>query len=219
MTGTSSSCGHSWSPSPTLTGSLVTVWVMALVRSTRPAPCSYAVSAGFGLAEATSAALTRAPVQSGCCCLISAAEPATCGVAIEVPDSDTYPSPAGVPMTPVEDFAATMSTPGAVMSGLTAPSPVRGPRLENTARLSSRSTAPTVSAASALPGEPTVSAAPELPAAITNSVPYWAESVFTASSSGSTSGVSPPPRLRFATSAPCSAAHTIPLRIHDSAQP
>ena len=110
-----------------------------------------------------------------------------------------------------------MSTPGAVMSGLMAPSPMRGPTLEKSASWSSRSTAPTVSAASALPGEPTVpSCGPELPAAITKSVPYCSDSELTASSSGSTSGVSPPPRLRFAMSAPCSAAHCMPAMIPDS---
>ncbi len=94
-------------------------------------------------------------------------------------------------MRPSACRAATMSTPGAVMSGLMTPPPSRGPLLEKSAILLSRSTAPTVNAASALPGDPTVRASgPELPAAITNNVPYRADNVFTASSSGSTSGVS-----------------------------
>jgi hypothetical protein len=32
--------------------------------------------------------LIRAPVQSGCCCAMIAAAPATCGVAIEVPEAE-----------------------------------------------------------------------------------------------------------------------------------
>ncbi|ROP37471.1 hypothetical protein EDD40_2784 [Saccharothrix texasensis] len=190
--------------------------VMALARSTRPAPWSNAVSAGLFFADATSAALICAPVQSGCCWASTAAAPATCGVAMDVPDMDTYPSPAGVPTVPLLDFAATTSTPGAVMSGLTAPSPTRGPRLENAAMPSCRSTAPTVSAASALPGELIVSGRELLPAAITNSTPVRADSVFTASSNGSSSAVSPPPMLRFTMSAPCSAAHCMPATIADS---
>jgi hypothetical protein len=77
-----------------------------------------------------------------------------------------------VPILPVLALAATMSTPGAVRSGLTAPSATLGPLLENVASESSRCAAPTVSAASAVPGESTVPAlAPELPAETTNSVP------------------------------------------------
>jgi hypothetical protein len=68
-----------------------------------------------------------------------------------------------------------MPAPGAVISGLTAPSPRRGPRLENDVIWSCLSTAPTVSAASAVPGEATVEAAgPALPAATTNSTPELA---------------------------------------------
>ena len=101
-----------------------------------------------------SAALSCAGVQSGCSPARIAAEPATCGVAIEVPDSDMYMSP-GVPRKPSLLRAAVMSTPGAVMSGLRAESPMRGPRLEKSANCSCLVTAPTVSASSALPGEPT----------------------------------------------------------------
>ncbi len=52
-------------------------------------------------------------------------------------------------------LAAAMPTPGAVMSGLIASSR-RGPRLEKDASASLPSTAPTVSAEVAAPGEPTV---------------------------------------------------------------
>src|SRR5688572_4420984 len=73
-----------------------------------------------------------------------------------------------------------MSTPGAVRSGLMAPSSVR-PRLEKNATCSSRSTAPTVSAAATEPGEPIEAPDdPLLPAAITKSAPYCAVSVLTA---------------------------------------
>ena len=88
VTGWSSSCGHCATPRLTLVGSDTTVAPSALATSTRPAPCSNAVSPPVGLADAVSAAFSCAPVQSGCCWAISAAAPATCGVAIEVPDSD-----------------------------------------------------------------------------------------------------------------------------------
>ncbi len=141
-------------------------------------------------------------------------------MAIDVPDSEAYLSPTGSPISPCAARAATISTPGAVMSGLIAPSPTRGPRLEKSASASSRSTAPTASAASAVPGEPTEPSAPSLPAAITKSVPCCSVSVPTASSSGSTSGVSPPLRLMLTTVACCSAAaHCMPARMADSVQP
>ncbi|GAA3115468.1 hypothetical protein GCM10020001_038590 [Nonomuraea salmonea] len=60
-----------------------------------------------------------------------------------------------MPRVVPEALAAVMLTPGAVMSGLIASSR-RGPRLEKEASASSPSTAPTVSAELAAPGEPTV---------------------------------------------------------------
>ena len=152
--GVSSLCGHCWSPKLTLAGDVVTVWWMARPMSTRPAPWANTPMAGFGLAAAMSAAFSWAGVQSGCSPARIAAVPATCGVAIEVPEIVAYRSP-GLPMTPSLPRAAVMSTPGAVMSGLMAESPMRGPRLENSANSSFLVTAPTVSASSALPGEPT----------------------------------------------------------------
>lgn len=82
----------------------------------------------------------------------------------------------------------------------------------------SRSTAPTVSAASALPGEPTVCpSGPSLPAETTKRAPVCAVSVFTASSNGSTSGPSPLPRLMLTTVAFLStAAQCIAARIAES---
>ncbi len=86
--------------------------------------------------------------------------------------------------------------------------------------LSSRSTAPTDSAASAVLGEETLPAlGPSLPAATTNSAPVCAVSVSIASSRGSTSGVFVPPRLMLITRASLStAAHCMPARIDDSSQ-
>ncbi len=56
-----------------------------------------------------------------------AATPATCGVAIDVPESTRTSLPVPMP-------AATMLTPGAVTSGLRALSPKRGPQDEKLAR-------------------------------------------------------------------------------------
>jgi hypothetical protein len=67
------------------TGVAVTCWVVARVRSTRPAPWSYTVAFALVAAVLTSVSLIRCPDQSGCCCARIAAAPATCGVAIEVP--------------------------------------------------------------------------------------------------------------------------------------
>src|SRR5207245_9507112 len=78
-------------------------------------PTSLVASAVLTMAAATSDAS-----QSGCACMVSAALPATCGAAIEVPDMNTPWLP--VPM-PVEK----MLTPGAEMSGFKWPSPPRGP--------------------------------------------------------------------------------------------
>ena len=58
--------------------------------------------------------------------MVSAATPATCGAAIEVPENVTPPEP--VP-TAVENT----ETPGAVTLGFSAPSPVRGPPEEKLA--------------------------------------------------------------------------------------
>ncbi|MFD1272694.1 hypothetical protein ACFQ51_15205 [Streptomyces kaempferi] len=49
------------------------------------APAWYGVYAGVALALLTSASLSWVPVQSGCSEARSAAAPATCGVAIDVP--------------------------------------------------------------------------------------------------------------------------------------
>ncbi|MDN3263081.1 hypothetical protein QWJ26_25370 [Streptomyces sp. CSDS2] len=92
-----------------------------------------------------------------------AAAPATCGVAIDVPDMVVY---VRTPRPPAR--AATTSTPGAERSGFASCPPTAGPRLENDAVAPSRSAAATVSASAAQPGVDTVPRAPRLPAAITN---------------------------------------------------
>ena len=66
------------------------------------------------------AALTSFTDQFGWAAMTRAATPATCGVAMEVPESTSTPVPVPMP-------AATMLTPGAVTSGLRALSPKRGP--------------------------------------------------------------------------------------------
>ena len=75
----------------------------------------------------TIAALMSSTVQDGCACRVSAATPATCGEAIEVPEIVAAPFP--VP-TPVE----TTATPGPEMSGFRPLSPVRGPPDEKLAK-------------------------------------------------------------------------------------
>src|SRR5262245_63262834 len=71
--------------------------------------------------------LIAAVFHFGCAWMVSAATPATCGVAIDVPEivSDWLPEP-----TRVE----TMFTPGALMSGMCSESGVRGPVDVNGAR-------------------------------------------------------------------------------------
>jgi hypothetical protein len=110
-----------------------------------------------------------------------------------------------------------MSTPGAVISGLIAKSPSRGPRPENAASVSDLSTAPTVRASAAAPGAATVwSLGPLFPAATTNKVPYVRLRLFTAWLIGSLPSLGPLPRLILTTSAPSSlAAHSIPAMIHE----
>ena len=86
-TGASPPCGQSNSPNDAVpVASTVPSTVDGMSR--RPPPTSYAVSPASGLAVLTSACLIWSPVQSGCCWAMIAAAPATCGVAIEVPDID-----------------------------------------------------------------------------------------------------------------------------------
>src|SRR5215471_4210268 len=83
------------------------------------------------LAVVIIADLTSIGDQSGCLEIRSAAMPAMCGVAIDVPDSASHRLPAWFS----GETAATMSTPGAMMSGLPRLPPLKsdGPRDENAA--------------------------------------------------------------------------------------
>ena len=94
-------------------------------RSTTPDPPSYEVSP-TSFAVLTSAARSWSAVYSGCCCLRSAAAPATCGVAIEVPLIATYEPSPGLSA----ERAAVTSSPGPTSSGLRAPENASGPVLE-----------------------------------------------------------------------------------------
>src|SRR5262249_25160394 len=83
------------------------------------------------LAVVIIADLTSIGVQSGCLEISRAAMPVMCGVAIEVPDSASHRLPAWFS----GETAATMSTPGAMMSGLPRLPVLKsdGPRDENAA--------------------------------------------------------------------------------------
>src|SRR5262245_41111248 len=85
----------------------------------------------IGLAVVIIADLTSIGDQSGCLAISSAAMPVMCGVAIEVPDSLSHRLPAWF----AGETAATMSTPGAMMSGLPRSPPLKsdGPRDEKLA--------------------------------------------------------------------------------------
>ena len=90
----------------------------------------------------------------------------------------------------------------------------RGPRLENSASRSRRSTAPTVSAASAEPGAPmVVRPRPVVAGARRRKHAGRALSALTARLSGSVPLVGSPPRLMFTTRAPCATAHSMPAMI------
>ncbi len=157
-----------------------------------------------------------AAAASGRCCAMRAAAPATCGVAIDVPPARVQCSSTTVPMAVPAARAATVPTPGAAMSGLKAPSPNRGPRLEKEAISSSRSTAGTVSASSAAPGNPTVPLpGPLLPAATTKRVPVVRLIWLSAWLDTSVPSVAPPPRLMLTTLAPERPAHSMPAMMSD----
>src|SRR6478752_5389703 len=188
---------------------------MAAATSTRPVPTSYGEYAGSSpWALLTSCSLSCSPLQPGCSWARIAAAPETCGVAIEVPLRVRY-----IPVSPSVmscDRAAVMSTPGAEMSGLSAPLFVSGPVLEKEASASCLSTAPTVSADAAAPGAE-IDSGPALPEAITKRVPYCSERVSTACDIGSLpSEGATSPRLMLTTRAPDSAAHSIPASTHES---
>src|SRR5699024_10137667 len=109
-----------------------------------------------GLAVVIIADLTSIGDQSGCFDMSSAATPAMCGVAIDVPDSLSHRLPAWF----CGETAATMSTPGAMMSGLPRSPPLKsdGPRDEKPATTGASGVgAPVVGVSEAvaeLPAEP-----------------------------------------------------------------
>ena len=114
---------------------------------------------------------------------IRAATPATCGDAIEVPESATG----------VEKFLASadgIETPGAKIS-------THSPKLENDARLSNLSVAPTVIASGADAGDAVQASAREFPAATTVAIPRSTSEAMAALKER----FLPPPRLMLATPA------------------
>src|SRR5262249_15484617 len=82
-----------------------------------------------GAEVCTTAARRSACDQLGCACLVSAAMPATFGVAIDVPERIWK-------LLPVPEATETTDTPGAVIPGRSALSPMRGPCDEKLAILS-----------------------------------------------------------------------------------
>ena len=110
-----------------------------------------------------------------------------------------------------------MLTPGATTFGLMTPL-ISGPREEKSAIVSVPSTAPTVSADAAAPGEVTVpELGPELPAAMTNSVVDVEESSSTARSRGLVPSPGSPPRLMLTMAACWLTAQLIPAITCESA--
>ena len=100
----------------------VTVVRTACAVSTRPTPPRVGLirATPSGSAVETIAAEIRSVSHVGWACTVSAATPATCGAAIEVPES-TDASP------PVPTATDEIETPGAATSGLIELSPLRGP--------------------------------------------------------------------------------------------
>jgi len=133
------------------------------------------------VARSTSRRETCSGVSAGSSPSSSAAAPATCGEAIDVPDSSS------VAVSPVYQ-SETMSTPGANRS-------THEPRLENEARLSSRPDAATVSAAGSRAGEDSQASSSSLPAATVTLTP----SSISPRIAASTLPLAGPLRLRLAT--------------------
>ena len=100
----------------------VTCVATACAASTRPTPprVSRWPATFSGSAVETTDAATCGAVQFGCACTDSAATPATCGAAIDVPERMDAP-------LPEPTAAEAIDTPGAATSGLMALSPERGP--------------------------------------------------------------------------------------------
>src|ERR1051325_7237013 len=134
-------------------------------------------------------ALISSAVQAGWSSRISAAAPATCGVAIDVPLSRRYPPPS---------LAELIGYPGASRSGLIANKRLEGPRELKKAITSVLFTAPTVRAFRAHPGELIVwYPEPLFPAAAAHTTPP----VVALSIAGESAsfGLPDPPMLRLRT--------------------
>src|SRR5882724_12700548 len=128
------------------TGSVHVVASAATERFSRPAPCAVGPTSCVPVmaslitksARLTSVDLICAGVQSLCSCRSTAAEPAMCGVDIEVPWKNAQPEPspgqpAGLPTQVIE---LRTFTPTDVTSGLTAKSTFVGPWPLKPARMS-----------------------------------------------------------------------------------
>src|SRR5712691_6353519 len=133
-------------PKLTLTGSKASDACTAEPRFSRPEPTSFTsvsqhapllVFNTFSSAVFTTAERTAQDGQFGCWPSKTAAEPARCGVAIEVPwkNAQHGTGNAGTHVSvPEPGIELSTFTPGAVTSGLTRKSTSVGPRLENPAR-------------------------------------------------------------------------------------
>ena len=195
----------STNPKPRLCGEAKTSGAMAAGRSISPPPWRV-LGTPRSRPLRTSADFTCSGVHSGCSSSSSAAAPATCGVAMLVPERRSK-APSGA--------AERTSTPGAARSGLRASPSGVGPPAEKEA-MSRSSDAATVIARAAVPGEPTEpppSSRKSLPAATTETTPAAAalsSARATASRSGSTSGS---PSERLITSIPSTTAASIAATI------
>ncbi len=189
----------------------------ASYASTRPAPNSLSLPAGpRSTAVCCRIDLISSGASPGSAESISATAPATCGVAIDVPDICAYPE---------QRALLIVASPGADTSGLTSPGghgkslngetscQVTGPRELNPAIASAHVVAPTPMSRGTSPGVRTLSGSfpdPSLPAATTIVVP--ASMAFStlvrhvARSGFSSCGH---PRLIEITAAPCSTAYCI----------
>src|SRR6266498_105634 len=132
-------------PKLTLTGSSETMAPTAVSRFSRPLPMTLtlvSVTSGLNLlyffstpwsAVLTIAERTSAADQSGCSPRTTAADPARCGVAIDVPWKNAKHGGASQKVCGIE---LSTLTPGATTSGFTRKSTSVGPRLLNPAMMS-----------------------------------------------------------------------------------
>ena len=214
VTASSLVCGQSNVP-PCSAGALVTACSMAALTSSRPPPVSRTspgMSVCRGRDEGRLDLLARS--SSGWRCLTMAAAPATCGVAIDVPDMDCV----GVDAPSARCARRRCRRRVPLISGFRVGRPSDRPAAgEDRGGTSSRSTAPTVSTAGAQPGAETVLFAGPVVAGGDDeeAVAAASESACAASAIGSSQRRRAPvlPRLMETTSAPCATAHSMPPMI------